>query len=65
MGLLPKQRWNVKIDNRDMLILLSTEQLGYKKDSACGKPTENRRKGKPNKTLWIEQGAMEIEVPRG
>jgi transposase-like protein len=41
-----------------------TEQLGYGKNGTGGKPTENRRNGKPSKALRTGQGAMEIEVPR-
>jgi transposase-like protein len=41
-----------------------TEQLGYEKNGAGDKPTENRRNGKSSKTLRTDQGPMEVEVPR-
>jgi putative transposase len=42
-----------------------TEQPGYEKNGAGGKPAENRRNGRPSKALWTDQGAMEIEAPCG
>ena len=41
-----------------------TEQIGYEKNEAGEKGTENRRNGKSSKTLRTDQGPMEIEVPR-
>ena len=41
-----------------------TEQLGYKKNDAGEKETENRRNGSSIKTLRTDQGPMAIEVPR-
>jgi transposase-like protein len=41
-----------------------TEQLGYEKNGAGDKPTENRRNGKSSKTLRPDQGPMEVEAPR-
>jgi len=41
-----------------------TEQLGYEKNGAGDKPTENRRNGKSSKTLRTDQGPMDINVPR-
>jgi transposase-like protein len=38
------------------------KQLGYEKNSAGGKPAENRRNGKSSKTLRADQGAMEIKA---
>jgi transposase-like protein len=42
-----------------------TEQPGYGKNSTGGKPAENRRNGRPGKTLRTGQREMEIEAPRG
>jgi transposase-like protein len=41
-----------------------TEQLGYEKNKAGEKETENRRNGASSKILRTDQGPMEIEVPR-
>ena len=41
-----------------------TEELGYEKNEAGDKGTENRRNGRTSKTLRTDQGPMEIEVPR-
>jgi hypothetical protein len=36
------------------------KQPGYGKNGTGGKPAENRRNGKPIKTLQADQGPMEI-----
>jgi len=41
-----------------------TEHLGYEKNEAAEKPTDNRRNGISKKTVRIDQGDIEIEVPR-
>jgi transposase-like protein len=41
-----------------------TEAPGYKKNGAGGKSAENQLNGKPNKTLWADQGLVEVEAPR-
>ena len=41
-----------------------TEQIGYEKNEAGEKETDNRRNGKSSKTLRTDQGPMEIAVPR-
>ena len=40
-----------------------TEEIGYERSASGEKGTSNRRNGKSIKTLRIDQGPMEIEVP--
>jgi len=41
-----------------------TEQIGYEKSASGEKPDGNRRNGKSTKTLRMDQGSMEINIPR-